>query len=220
MLHVFKGSLNDDKSATSLSFRKKEIDTKNQINRVRRLWLYRNILLGNMQWLSQQSNETDFFFSFYWWQLWLKSMMISWDWFLRILHYITVIILLMATLTEKSPDKFQFISAHSHHQTSTFRRLYLWKQQYICQFNLNYPIKKTYNAPFWYHFHSTVSKKHSCPSREFLPKTQQYLNNKITSKNYRFSRHYILWIYNPNLVELIFKPVLMYLNVFCNWCYL
>ena len=49
---------------------------------------------------------------------------------------------------------------------------------------------------------------------KLLPKTQQYYNIKITSKNSRFSRHYILETYNPNLTELILKPVLMYLNVF------
>ena len=31
--------------------------------------------------------------------------------------------------------------------------------------------------------------------------------------------HYILRIYNPNLIELILKPVLMYLNVFSNWLF-
>ena len=41
--------------------------------------------------------------------------------------------------------------------------------------------------------------------RKFLPKTQQYS---------RFLRHYILETYNPNLIELILKPVLMYLNIF------
>ena len=45
---------------------------------------------------------------------------------------------------------------------------------------------------------------------KFLPKTQQYQNIKVTSKNYRFSRHYILGTYNSNLIELILKPVLMY----------
>ena len=48
----------------------------------------------------------------------------------------------------------------------SFKRLYLWKQQYICRFNLNYPIAKTYNATFWYKFHSTAFKKYSCPTTE------------------------------------------------------
>ena len=43
---------------------------------------------------------------------------------------------------------------------------------------------------------------------------------KITSKSYRFSKHYILETCNPNLIELILKPVLMYLNVFSYWHYL
>ena len=37
---------------------------------------------------------------------------------------------------------------------------------------------------------------------------------KITSKNYRFSGHYILGTYNPNLRELTLKLVLMYVNEF------
>ena len=44
--------------------------------------------------------------------------------------------------------------------------------------------------------------------------------SEATSKNYRFLRHYILGTYNPNLIELILKPVLMYLNVFSYWRYL
>ena len=55
---------------------------------------------------------------------------------------------------------------------------------------------------------------------KFLRKTQQHENNKITSKNYRFSRHYILGTYNLKFIESILKPVLMYLNVFSNWRYL
>ena len=39
-------------------------------------------------------------------------------------------------------------------------------------------------------------------------------------REYRFLRHYILGTYNPNLTELILKPVLMYLNVFSYWRYL
>ena len=85
-------------------------------------------------------------------------------------------------------------------------------------------INKTYNASFWYKFHSTAFKKNIHAQQQnygkFLQKTQQYQNIKITSKNYRFSRHYILGTYNPNLTELILKPVLMYLNVFSYWHYL
>ena len=78
----------------------------------------------------------------------------------------------------------------------SFRRLHLWKQQYIRRFNLKYPIEKTYNAPFWYKFYSTAFKKHLCPITEL---------RKITKKQAktRFSRHYILGTYNPNLIELI-----------------
>ena len=49
------------------------------------------------------------------------------------------------------------------------------KQQYIYRFKLNYPIKKTYNKPFWYQFHSTTCKKNihawQLNFRKFLPKT-------------------------------------------------
>ena len=55
---------------------------------------------------------------------------------------------------------------------------------------------------------------------KFSPKTQQYQNIKITNKNNRFSKHYILGTCNTNFTELIFKPVLMYLNVFTYWHYL
>ena len=50
----------------------------------------------------------------------------------------------------------------------SFRRLYLWKQQYIYRFNVNYPIENTCYLPFWYQFHGTTSKKHSYPTNEFL----------------------------------------------------
>ena len=36
----------------------------------------------------------------------------------------------------------------------------------------------------------------------------------------RFSRYYILGIYNLNLIEFILKPVLISLNVFSSWHYL
>ena len=42
---------------------------------------------------------------------------------------------------------------------------------------------------------------------------------KTTIKNYRFSRHYILEIYKPNLIELILKPMMIYLNAFSYWRY-
>ena len=63
-------------------------------------------------------------------------------------------------------------------------------------------------------------KKHSCPTtqiRKFSPTTQQYYNIKIINKNFRFSNHYISEMCSRHLIELIFKPVLMYLNVFSYW---
>ena len=52
---------------------------------------------------------------------------------------------------------------------------------------------------------------------KFSPTTQQYQNIKMISKNFRFSKHYILETCNQHLIELIFKPDLMYLNVFSYW---
>ena len=64
-------------------------------------------------------------------------------------------------------------------------------------------------------------KKHSCPTTEFLkilPKTQQYYSNKITNKNYRFSKLTTLETNIQNSIELILNPVLMYSNVFSCRC--
>ena len=55
---------------------------------------------------------------------------------------------------------------------------------------------------------------------KFSPTTQQYYNIKIRTKNYRFSKHYILETCNRHLRELIYKLLLMYLNVFSYWQYL
>ena len=55
---------------------------------------------------------------------------------------------------------------------------------------------------------------------KFSPTTQQYSNIKIINKNFRFSKHYILETCNQHLIELIFKPVIKYLNVFSYWHYL
>ena len=55
---------------------------------------------------------------------------------------------------------------------------------------------------------------------KFSPTTQQYSNIKIINKNFRFSKHYILETCNQHSIELIFKPVLTYLNVFSYWHYL
>ena len=60
-----------------------------------------------------------------------------------------------------------------------------------------------------------------CPHNyeKFSP-TTQYSNIKIINKNFRFSKHYILETCNQHLIELIFKLVLMYLNVFSYRHYL
>ena len=92
----------------------------------------------------------------------------------------------------------------------------------ICWFNLDYPIEKTYNAPVWHKFHNTEFKKTLMPNNR-ITENSYWKHNNIRSKSQaktRFSRHYILRTYNPNLIELILKPVLMYLNVFSYWCYL
>ena len=89
---------------------------------------------------------------------------------------------------------------------------------------LNYPVEKTYNAPLWHKFNSSAFKKNIHAQQhnyeKFSPTTQQYSNIKIINKNFRFSKHYILETCNQHLIELIFKPVLMYLNVFSYWHYL
>ena len=45
------------------------------------------------------------------------------------------------------------------------------------------------------------------PNNRITENSYQKYDNKITIKNYTF---YILGTYNPNLNELILKPVLMY----------
>ena len=59
-------------------------------------------------------------------------------------------------------------------------------------------------------------KKHSCPTtqlRKILTDNTTILENQNNKKNYRFSKHYLLKTCNRHLIELIFKSVLMYLNV-------
>ena len=63
-----------------------------------------------------------------------------------------------------------------------------------------------------HHLKNIHAQQENC--EEFSPTTQPYQNIKITNKNYRFSKHYILETCNRHLTELICKPVLMYLNVF------
>ena len=63
-------------------------------------------------------------------------------------------------------------------------------------------------------------KKHSCPTtqlRKFLTDNTKILEHQIINKNFRFSKHYISETCSRHLIELIFKPVLMYLNVFSYW---
>ena len=71
---------------------------------------------------------------------------------------------------------------------------------------------------------SSAFKKTFMPNntttKKFSPTTQQYSNIKIINKNFRFSKHYILKTCNQHLIELIFKPVQTYLNVFSYWHYL
>ena len=54
--------------------------------------------------------------------------------------------------------------------------------------------------------------------RKFLPKTQ-YQSNKITNKNYIYSKRSTLETNNLNSIELISNQVLMYSNVFSYCCY-
>ena len=59
-------------------------------------------------------------------------------------------------------------------------------------------------------------KNHSCPTtqlRKILTDNTTILEHQNNKQNYRFSKHYILETCNRHLIELIFKPVLMYLNV-------
>ena len=66
-------------------------------------------------------------------------------------------------------------------------------------------------------------KKYSCPTIQQRNNTtttiQQYSTIRIINKNFRFSKHYISDTCNRHLIELTFKPVLMYLNVFSYWHY-
>ena len=68
------------------------------------------------------------------------------------------------------------------------------------------------------HLKNIYAQQHNY--EKFSPTTQKYSNIKIINKNFRFSKHYILETCNQHLIELIFKPVLMYLNVFSYWHYL
>ena len=71
---------------------------------------------------------------------------------------------------------------------------------------------------FPYYFYRIHAQQHNY--EKFSPTTQQYSNIKIINKNFRFSMHNILETCNQHLIELIFKPMLTYLNVFSYWHYL
>ena len=88
----------------------------------------------------------------------------------------------------------------------SFRRLYLWKPQYIRWFNLNYLIETTHYASLCHQFNSPTSKKHSSPATEF----RKILAETTTSKNYRFSKRSALEINILNSIELILNPLLQY----------
>ena len=63
-------------------------------------------------------------------------------------------------------------------------------------------------------------KKHSCPTtqlRKILTDNTTILEHQNNKQNIRFSKHYISETCSRHLIELIFKPVLMYLNVFSYW---
>ena len=65
-------------------------------------------------------------------------------------------------------------------------------------------------------------KKHSFPTelRKILTDNTTILEHQNNKQTYRFSKHYILETCNRHLTELIFKPVLMYLNACSYWHYL
>ena len=62
-----------------------------------------------------------------------------------------------------------------------------------------------------------------CPTTEFrktLPETQQYWNNRLTNKVYKFSKLFILGTNILISIKLILKPVVSYLNVFSYYCHI
>ena len=59
------------------------------------------------------------------------------------------------------------------------------------------------------HLSDTSSIAQHLSLGEIFPKTQQYQNNKITSKDNRSSKRSIKERYNLNSIELISNPVLM-----------
>ena len=65
-------------------------------------------------------------------------------------------------------------------------------------------------------------KKHSYPTIEIriILTENTILEHQNNKQKLQILEDYILETCNPNLTELIFKPVLMYLNVFSYWHYL
>ena len=78
------------------------------------------------------------------------------------------------------------------------------------------------------HLSNTISiaqhlKKHSCPTtqlRKILTDNTTILEHQNNKQKLQILEHYILETCNQHLIELIFKPVLMYLNVFSYRHYL
>ena len=63
-------------------------------------------------------------------------------------------------------------------------------------------------------------KKHSCPTtqlRKILTDNTTILEHQNNKQKFQILTHYILETCNQHLIELIFQPVLMYLNVFSYW---
>ena len=50
--------------------------------------------------------------------------------------------------------------------SNVFSEIVSPKTKYVYQFNLIYSIEKSYNAPFWYKFHTTAFKNYTCPTTE------------------------------------------------------
>ena len=63
----------------------------------------------------------------------------------------------------------------------------------------------------------SIKKKHTCPTtqlRKILTDNTTILELQNNKQKLQILEHYILETCNRHLTELIFKPVLMYLNVF------
>ena len=56
--------------------------------------------------------------------------------------------------------------------------------------------------------------------RKILTENTTILEQQNNKQKLQILEFYILEIFNPNLIELILNPVLMYLSIFSNWRYL